>query len=139
MSSTFQNIQIPAPFQNDMLFEDFTKHYFNELHKTTSYSLFGRNGQNQAGIDVISFDKKVAIQCKLRVINNQNDKTIKRNLIIELKKDFKSFLIYIKENNLPFNKYIFASTYKDDVDIITECFKLSQEHGVSVEYCVILP
>lgn len=129
-----QPFQILPPFKDDSLFEEFLKDYFNEIEKTSSYALYGRNGQNQSGMDVISFEKSTIIQCKLHFINSKSDISIRKNLLKELQEDLNSFLEYIVENKIKINRFIFASTFKADTKIDDECFRLSQKHAINVEY-----
>lgn len=68
MKNPFQLLQTPPPFQDDKIFEKFVRDYFNHIENTLNYTLYGRSGQNQSGVDVISIEKCTAIQCKLRTI-----------------------------------------------------------------------
>ena len=121
------------PWNDDVKFEDFITAYFNDLEKTTSYDRFGRLGQKQHGLDVYSSSKKTVIQCKLKLISGGNDEKIRIELIDELDKDFKSFLAYNNENNLSYNRFIFASTFYSDTHISTECAKRTTDK-ITVEY-----
>ena len=122
------------PFNEYSDFENFVTDYFNDLEDCHSYRRFGVQGQKQHGLDVYSYEKKTVIQCKVRNMNNGfSNKYIKKNLINELNTDFNSFVKYNNENELEYDKFIFASTFGSDTEISTECSKLSNDK-ISVEY-----
>lgn len=126
-------MQILPPWNDDVKFENFITAYFNDLQNTLSYDRFGRSGQKQHGLDVYSTEKKTVIQCKLKLIFGGNDEKVRKELIDELDKDFKSFQEYNKINNLTYNRFLFASTFYSDTHISTECGKRTTE-TVTVEY-----
>ena len=126
------DFQILPPFTDDVRFEKYVVDYFNSIEKTTSYSRFGRNGQDQHGLDVKSIDKKTVIQCKLKFIDSNDDK-IRTKLLSELENDFDAFKKYNENNNLNYKRFIFASTFKSDTLIQTECDKKSID-GFIVDY-----
>ncbi|MEJ5144846.1 NACHT domain-containing protein [Sphingobacterium sp. MYb388] len=129
-----QPFQILPPFKDDSTFEEFIADYFNEIEQTQSYARYGRNGQNQSGMDVVSYEKTTAIQCKLRSIGNSSNTSIRKDLIKELHKDFESFYRYKNEKDLSFNKFILASSFLSDTGIDDECFSLSKEYNIDVQY-----
>lgn len=127
-----QNIEL-RPITNDEIFENFIVSFFNELEATNSFNKVGRNGQKQNGYDVYSLDKKTVIQCKVRKSENQSNKKITKDLIDELKKDFKSFDSYNMRCNQKYSKFIYATTFIRNTDISIECDRLSNDY-VTVEY-----
>lgn len=127
-----QSLDLPA-FNDDVIFEHFIAHYFNELENCNSYKRFGRLGQDQHGLDVYSINKKTVIQCKVKTKFGKNPNSIRKKLIGELNSDFKKFTLYNKENNLSYNRFIFATTFGSDTLITTECSKLSN-NNITVEY-----
>ena len=80
------------PFRDDKKFEEFIMTFFNELDKTTSYHLFGRKGQGQYGIDVLSIEKQTVIQCKCKTSGTRNDAKIRDELLKDLDSDFNEFV-----------------------------------------------
>ena len=126
------NYQI-FPLENDVIFEDFVCDIFNHCEKTTSFDLYGRKGQNQSGIDIISFEKKTVVQCKLKILDRP-DGTIKKELTKDLNDEIERFLNFNKKHRNDFNKFILASTFKNDKDLTDECIKLSQSHNIIIEY-----
>ena len=128
-----ESIQILPPWNEDVKFENFITAYFNALENTSSFSRFGRSGQQQHGLDIYSTEKKTVIQCKLKLIRGGNDEKTRNELIDELDKDFKKFLEYNKQNNLTYNRFIFASTFPSDTYISTEC-AIKTSDFIKVEY-----
>jgi len=128
-----ESIQILPPWNEDVKFENFITAYFNALENTSSFSRFGRSGQQQHGLDIYSAEKKTVIQCKLKLIRGDNDEKTRNELIDELDKDFKKFLEYNKQNNLTYNRFIFASTFPSDTHISTEC-AIKTSDFIKVEY-----
>ena len=139
MKNEFQYL---FPFEESKMFEKFVTDFFNSLEKTNSYSLYGRSGQNQSGIDVYSTEKKVVIQCKLKNINLQ-DKKIVSDLLDDFNNDFSSFLEFNKNKENKFNKFILASSFKNDTNLDDKAIELSGE--INVEYwswfkfCQLMP
>jgi|GEM_PF-1460666 len=135
LNNPLQDLQIIPPWNDDKKFEQFILDYYNELDNVRNYSLYGRSGQKQYGIDIYSTDKETVIQCKLRLIENQTKDKIRKGLIKELKEDFQSFLEFNAKHNSKFTKFIFATTSAPDVEIDDECIKLSLNNlGITVEY-----
>jgi hypothetical protein len=124
-------VQYLFPFEDSREFEEFIEDYFNALDKTVSYSLFGRQGQSQFGLDVLSSEKKTVIQCKLKDISRA-DKKIVKELLKELHDDFAEFEKYNKTVDCLFRKFYFASSFKDDTNIQSAILKLNKD--VNVEY-----
>jgi hypothetical protein len=127
-----QSLDLPA-FNDDVMFEHFVAHYFNELENCNSFKRFGRLGQDQHGLDVYSINEKTVIQCKVKTKFGKNPNSIRKKLIGELNSDFKKFTLYNKVNNLSYNRFVFASTYDSDTLLTTECAKLSNGN-IKVEY-----
>ncbi|QKG28606.1 hypothetical protein [Campylobacter sp. RM16187] len=99
--------QLPTP-KSFELFESIVCDLLNNIHNTTSFSLYGRNGQKQHGVDILSYEKNIICQCKLR--NHVNSKSSIRNFINDVKKDIEFIL---KSNNIP-RKIIIATTLEND-------------------------
>ena len=126
-----QSIQIPNPFKDDVRFEEFTADLFNSIEKVTSYDVFGRSGQLQHGVDVISFSNGTAIQCKLKSIE-RSDATIVKELKEEFDKDFGAFLKN-RRNLGKISKFLFVTTFRNDTNLATYCAQHSK-NGLIVEY-----
>ncbi|MEM6736114.1 MAG: hypothetical protein AAF620_08605 [Bacteroidota bacterium] len=122
-------LQLPA-IANEDTFEDFVCDLYNKLYPDHLYERFGKKGNSQKGIDIISTRSKVALQCKLKSKSRANVKS-------ELKKDFKSDLIKSKDlKNIRIDHLIFASTYEDNVDLneYIEGLKNDLQVSFSVQY-----
>lgn len=122
--------QLP-PLKDEKLFEELTCDLFNFIENTNSYENtdfqpFGRNGQNQKGIDVFSSQNKTVIQCKLKSIGRKDD-TIRKSLIQDTNNDLEK----IKELKIDFEKFILISTFKDDAKIQEFLNSLRKEQNLS--------
>lgn len=135
MTDDFQNFsryQMP-PINNKETFEDYVVDYFN-AKEGANYDKFGRNGQEQHGLDIYSVQKSTVIQCKWKALNTTKSKDkIRQELIKDLKNDFSSFIKFNESQNNVFTKFIFSSTFENDTHIQTECINLSTEK-IAVEY-----
>ena len=108
--------QLP-PLKNDKQFEEFICDLFNEIENTNSYQntdfqTFGVNGQKQGGIDILSPKTKTVIQYKVKDLRKQ-DEVIRSSLI----KDFSSDLQSAFQLGIDFERFILASTFRDDTII----------------------
>ena len=118
--------QLPR-LKNEKKFEEFICDLFNEIENTdgfqnTEYQNFGVKGQNQKGIDIFSPKTKTVIQCKLKDITKK-DELIRKSLIEDIHLDLK------KAFDLQFdiNRFIFASTFRDDSILQEFTSKLQEE------------
>ncbi len=59
---------LPVP-KSPEVFEDLVRDLANALHKTTHFEKYGRKGQQQSGMDIVSHADKIYIQCKLKTID----------------------------------------------------------------------
>lgn len=103
------------PLKSSEKFEHFVCDLFNCIEETDSYTefqLFGVSGQNQKGIDIFSQKKRTVIQCKVRNSRGNNE-SIRRKLLSEIEDD----LIKVQGLRFPFDRLIFASTFRDDAQI----------------------
>lgn len=99
------HLPIPKSFE---LFESMICDLLNNIHKTTSFSLYGKRGQKQNGIDILSHEKSIVCQCKLR--KRTNSKNDVRKFINEIQKDIEYIL---KSNYIP-RKIIVATNFEND-------------------------
>ncbi len=100
--------QLPIP-KSPEIFENLICDLLNQTYKTSNFSLYGRKGQNQRGIDIISSELNIVVQCKLRTLN-LNDKKTKIDFVNEIIKDIRaSFNLNIKPE-----KFIIATTLEND-------------------------
>ncbi|RKS26055.1 hypothetical protein CLV94_1107 [Flavobacterium endophyticum] len=122
--------QLPIP-KSPEVFESLVCDLLNAVHNTTSFSLYGRRGQSQNGIDIISPEKKIASQCKLRNLN-LNSNAQKVNFINEIIDDINAIL---KTGTFP-RKLIIATSLENDVHIQNLLNTLAYKHNLpfSIEY-----
>lgn len=126
------SIQI-LPVSDDKIFEEIVCEIFNSIEKTTSFDLYGRSGQKQNGIDIYSSEKKIAIQCKHKLIIS-SDKIIREELIKDLNFEFNQFINYNISIGNFYTKFIFATTFKNDTSLIKRCQELANEFNFNIEY-----
>ena len=125
------SFQLP-PLKNSERFEHFVCDLFNHIDQTDSYTefqIFGVKGQTQKGIDIFSQRTKTVIQCKVKDVRGNPDAT-RQKLIAEMEKD----LIKVTEYTFPFERMIFASTFRDDAVIQEHLSRLSTEYTFSISY-----
>lgn len=101
---------------NEITFEELVCDVLNCVYKTKSFSLFGRKGQAQNGIDIYSKSKEVAVQCALK-IRRRDERKIRNELIKKVLADFQK----TEKAKVRFSKYIFASTFCNDKWITEYC------------------
>lgn len=122
--------QLP-PLSNEYHFEDLLVDLFNAIENTSSFQTFGVKGQKQKGIDVFSgsLDNRTVIQCKKKDIS-KNDKKIREKLIEE----FEESLCLAEELTFSYDRFIFASTYKDDRILQEYALSKADEKKIQIEY-----
>jgi len=119
--------QLP-PLADEYMFEEFTCDLFNSIEKTNSFILFGKKGQSQKGIDVISSEKRTAIQCKKKDLSRG-----KNTLKNELLNDIRESIELSQDLKIEFDRFIFVSTYSDDVDIVEFCNEIKNEFNTKYD------
>lgn len=122
--------QIPA-LSDEYRFEDLITDLFNAIEKTTTYQKFGVKGQSQKGIDNFSgsIKNRTVIQCKKKDIN-RSDSKIKKQLKIDLDNSLES----AKNLEFEFERFILASTFKNDNYLQEIALKKSDENNQQIEY-----
>src|SRR3989338_1056525 len=121
----------PLPLANEKEFEYFMCDLFNELFPNGNFELYGEEGDNQGWVDVISFHKNLAIQCKKRELSKSKSKKTDESKLAEY---FRSDLKRAVESSLEIDKFVFATTYRNAPDLQALSGKLSKEYGIEVEY-----
>lgn len=108
--------QLPV-LANSERFEHLICDLFNKIENDNSYTnldfqIFGVNGQNQKGIDILSQKALTIIQCKVKGLRGKDD-VIRNKLLLDINND----LAKVESLNAKFNRLIFASTFRDDTHI----------------------
>ncbi|MDO5104663.1 hypothetical protein [Capnocytophaga sp.] len=119
-------LPLPKSFE---IFENLICDLANHTYKTSNFILYGRKGQNQKGIDIISCELNIIIQCKLRTINLFDRKT-KLQFVQEIKRDIGN----IFSNGFSPSKIIIATTIQNDTKIQDYLNTLLLTNGIA---CVI--
>lgn len=120
-----------APLKDEKKFEEFICDLFNEIENTKSYSntsfqTFGVKGQDQKGIDIISYETNTVIQCKLKDVSKKDDAIRK-----SIKADIDSDLGKVKNLQFDFDRLIFISTFRDDTHLQEYTQKIKQERNLN--------
>jgi hypothetical protein len=123
--------QLP-PLKNEKLFEEFVCDLLNEIENTndyqnTDFQIFGVKGQSQKGIDILSPRTKTVIQCKVKDLRKKED-LIRKNLLQDIAADLESAL----KLDFEFDRFILASTFRDDAVIQEQLASLQKQMGTSV-------
>lgn len=114
---------------NPQLFEVLVQDLLNAAHNTDSFQLFGRNGQDQSGIDIYSHERRVAVQCKQRdnyVLNNSD--------FNKLTTQFENDLYRACQSPLPFDTFILASTIQSYTYLQEMAAQLSDRYSKTVTF-----
>lgn len=118
-------IQLPV-IANEEVFEDFVLSLYNLQYPDSHFQFFGKKGNNQKGIDIISTSKGVAIQCKKK-------ETTGRNLLNELKADLKADIGKTLALKLNIHQLIFVSTFNDSAQLIEYLQELKNTQALPFE------
>ena len=100
--------ELPIP-KSPEIFENLICDLANSLYNSTSFNLYGRKGQSQKGIDIVSNELNIFIQCKLRTLN-LNKRETKINFLNEIINDINNIL----SNGFKPSKIIIATTIEND-------------------------
>lgn len=92
------------------------------LYKTTFY-LYGRNGQEQYGIDLYTNGYRICVQCK----NYSNNKTNYEKLLKEMEKNFNNAVEHFKGK---MEEYILATTLEQDTKVQELADELEQRTNI---------
>lgn len=94
------------------------------------FQVYGRKGQNQSGIDGLSFsknEKQIVYQCKNKLIA-RNDTKIQAELLKDIEDEVKS--ASAKFTNI--DTFIFANSFKQDTVLQDRATELTSQYGFTV-------
>lgn len=106
--------KLPA-ITNSEIFESLIVDYMNFRYNTTSFQKYGRRGQEQSGIDIISLEHHCAIQCKV-ISQPLRTKSQLNSKIKEITED----ILAAYNSHLPIKKLIIATTLPRDVNFYSK-------------------
>lgn len=104
-------VQLPA-IATEENFENFILDLYNLKYPNAYFQLYGKRGNKQEGIDIISFKKRIAIQCKKKEIQRDNLK-----LLRELRSDFEKSVRQLIKLKTEIDQLIFVSTYANSTEL----------------------
>lgn len=116
------------PIKDQNRFESLVLDLFNAKNDGKMYQLYGRDpATNQEGIDIISDDSEIVIQCKKKDITHRKQ----ADIIKQIKEDLQTSVIKAEElyKRTHFKKFILASTYKESKSIRDYCDELKHKGG----------
>ena len=118
----------PKEFENIVLYCLNTK-YSEEKSISDYFDMYASQGEGQHGIDLISEDGKIAVQCKNYLSGNQNA------LIAAIKKDYISAINYFnKKNGFPqLECFIAATSFDISGKVQDEILKLQGTHSCKLK------
>ena len=123
------NYQLP-PLKSAEKFEHLLCDLLNKIESSGDYKrsidfqLYGVKGQSQNGIDIISQRSLTLVQCKQKILKGKDD-SIRKKILADVNND----LLKIEGIKIPFNRLIFASTFRDDAFIQEFLIALKNERN----------
>ncbi|HWZ15855.1 MAG TPA: tetratricopeptide repeat protein [Mucilaginibacter sp.] len=117
-------IHLPIISSNET-FEDFIYDLYNFEYPNDNFQFFGKRGDKQHGIDLISLKKRVAIQCKKKEINRDN-----KQLLSELKVELEKSAIQALALKNDIDQLIFTSTFNDNSALIKYLLEIKSKHRI---------
>jgi hypothetical protein len=118
--------QIPPPV-NSNDFENLICDMFNEMHSTISFKRFGKNGHAQKGIDIISLEKEVIIQCKAKDLTRKAI-MLKKELFSDIDQTINSILI--EKLKIEFSSLYIVTTFSEHTDFDEYCTTIKQDRNL---------
>lgn len=118
------------PFEDPVIFEQFVCDLYNALYPDHRYELYGKKGDRQKGLDVLSTSATDAIQCKKKDLTRQG-------LVRELKKDFESDIQNALELDFKIKRLTFVSTFQDNATLIEHLQKLKEKYRLDFDVVYI--
>ncbi|MBV8251885.1 MAG: tetratricopeptide repeat protein [Chitinophaga sp.] len=120
-----KQVQFPI-ISNETVFEEFVCDLFNAEYPEKKFQRFGKKGNKQYGIDIISISDGIAIQCKKKEVD-------RKNILNELKKDFESSVNAIASSGIEINKLIIASTYDNNTELSIFLIELKKKYAIKYD------
>jgi len=124
--------QIPPPL-NSKDFANLLSDIFNEIHDTTSFKCYGKNGHKQKGIDILSVEKDIVIQCKLKDLTRKSI-LVKRELFNDIEETVNFILKDPPQIN--FKVLYIATTFSEHPDFDEYCETLKVEKKLGFEVII---
>lgn len=122
--SSSKGPKIQYPPVNEDVFEDLVCDLFNAMYPNSHYTRFGKKGNEQKGIDIISISRKEAIQCKKKDLSRRS--SVIKN---ELRKDFESDILNAMKLDVDIDLLIFTSTFENNATLEEHLQKLRKKHN----------
>ena len=105
--------------QDEKLFEDLCKDILEKEYKQ-NFSIYGRRGQKQKGIDILNNNSEIIVQCK----NYKSNINFLDNILSDLA---------VAEKNFNFKKFIIMTSLSRDTKIQDKIVEINNEKKYKVE------
>lgn len=138
-TSSFQSVrqmsefQLP-PLKDQKRFEYLVLDLFNAENDGKMYKLYGRDSEDQEGIDILSDDSEIVIQCKKKDVVFRDHS----NVVSQIRDDLRDSTKRAKglHGKMNFKKFILASTYKQSKNLTDYCQELKnkQQYSFVIQY-----
>lgn len=123
------SFQIPPP-NNHQQFERLIADLLNEHYESISFKCFGKNGHQQKGIDVLSVEKQLIVQCKFKDLTRSAVK-LKQEIFSDIEGTLDQ-LIH-KPVKFDYTTLIIASTVSEHPDYDEYGEEVRKEKGCSFQ------
>ncbi len=121
--------QLP-PLDDENRFERLVRDLLRRVYRDPAIERFGRDGQNQSGIDgFASVKSPITFQCKLKDVRYRPDSQVRAKLLSDMEEELKA-TVGLAE---PPTRFVFASTFKNDREMQEKAQSLSSD-VTKVEY-----
>jgi hypothetical protein len=121
--------QIPPPL-NSKDFANLISDLFNELNGTSTFKCYGKNGHKQKGIDIVSVEKDVIIQCKSKDLTRKPI-LVKKELFNDI--DETVNLILTERPKVQFKTLYIVTTFSEHPDFDEYCDTLKEDRKLDFE------
>ena len=105
--------------QDEKLFEDLCKDILEKEYKQ-NFSIYGRKGQKQKGIDILNNNSEIIVQCK----NYKSNIKFLNNILSDLA---------VAEKNFNFKKFIIMTSLSRDTKIQDRIVEINNEKKYEIE------
>lgn len=115
--------QFPPPL-NSKDFDNLVADIFNELYSTATFKCYGKNGHKQKGIDILSVEKDVIIQCKCKDLTRK-PVLVKKELFNDIDETI-NFLL-TENPKILFKTLYIATTFSEHPDFDEYCETIKED------------
>ncbi len=115
--------QLPPP-ANATDLENLVCDMFNEMNQTSSFKRFGKSGHRQKGIDILSTEKDIVVQCKVKD-STRKAILVKKELLEDIDKTVE--IIVSHKPLIKFHTLYIVTTFSEHPDFDEYCESLKDQ------------